>query len=325
VRDIRNRNSAAAPPRPGVHLASGLAYSTSAYAVWGIVPLYFILLIPAGPFEITAWRILAALAICALLLSLSRGGWRRFAAVWRSGRVIALLAVASFLVAINWFVFIIASIDGYVVEASLGYFINPIFTVALGVFILRERLRWLQWTAIGLSVASVVVLTFAHGSVPWIGLLLASTFAVYGLIKNRLGGQVDATSGLTVETAVMAPIAILALIVVALGVPGFGGEAQGLTFGSEGVWHALLLLGSGVLTAAPLLFFAAATRRLPLSYVGLTQYLAPILQFVLGVSVLGEQMAPERWIGFAIVWLAVLCLIIDAVISIVKSRRRARS
>ncbi|MDP3208862.1 MAG: EamA family transporter RarD, partial [Rhodoglobus sp.] len=221
----------------------------------------------------------------------------------RDRRIMVLSLVAGILIAINWVVYVYASTNGFVVEAALGYFINPIVSIALGVLFLRERLRVGQWVAVGISVIAVLVLAIGYGSFPWIALSLAFSFGLYGLVKKRVGPTVDAIGGLTVETAVLTPLAIAALVVVGL--------TSGLTMGVISPLHTVLLLSVGVATAIPLLLFAAAARRIPLVYLGLVQYLAPILQLAFGVLLLHEPMPPERWLGFGIVWLALAILTVD--------------
>jgi chloramphenicol-sensitive protein RarD len=189
------------------------------------------------------------------------------------------------------------------VEASLGYFTNPIVTVLLGVVLLRERLRPLQWVSIGVGVLAVAVIAIGYGSFPWIALTLAISFGLYGYVKKRVGPKADAVAGLAVETAILAPAAAIALGVVA--------ATSGLTMGALGPGHTALLLSLGVATAVPLILFAAGARRLPLTYLGLAQYIAPILQLLVGVVILHEAMPLERWIGFGIVWLALLILTVD--------------
>jgi chloramphenicol-sensitive protein RarD len=282
---------------------SGLLYAVGAYVLWGVLPLYFLLMQPAGAFEIVAWRILFSLVFCALLLTVTRG-WRPFLAIARQPRLLFLMALAGLLIYINWQTYILGTLSGQVVETSLGYFINPIVTVLLSVLVLHERLRMLQWAAIGISLVAVLVLAIGHGSVPWLALVLAGSFGTYGLVKKHVGPRVDAVSGLSLETAWLAPLATVQLIVVAT-LPG------GIVFGTISPFHTGLILISGVATAVPLLMFASATRRLPLAYVGFIQFVAPLLQFAIGVFVLHEPMPPERWAGFAVVWVAVLVLIID--------------
>jgi chloramphenicol-sensitive protein RarD len=289
----------------------GLAAAVGAYLLWGGLPLYFLTLAPAGPFEIVAWRIVFSLLLCAVLVTLTRS-WRRIVAVVRRPKLIWTLGAAAVFVFVNWQVFVIASVNGQVVEASLGYFINPIVTVLLGVLVLKERLRPLQWWAIGISAVAVVVLVVAHGSFPWIAVALAVSFGLYGLMKKRLGPDVDALTGLALETAwLVVPAAGILLALAAGGAVAFGGA---------GPVNMLLLVGAGPVTAVPLLLFATAARRLPLSALGFIQYLTPILQFVLGVTVLHEAMPPERWAGFALVWVALAVLSVD----LVRGARRSR-
>ncbi|MCS5732618.1 EamA family transporter RarD [Herbiconiux daphne] len=281
---------------------TGLVSALVAYVLWGVFPLYFLLLRPAGAFEIVAWRILFSLVFCVVLITSLRT-WKPFLAIARQPKILLLMGLAGALIYVNWQTYILGTLSNQVVETSLGYFINPIVTVLLGVLVLRERLRVLQWVAIGVSALAVVVLTVGYGSVPWIALVLASSFGLYGLVKKVVGPRVDAVSGLTLETVWLTPVAIVQLIVV--------GQVSGLVFGSVSVWHTVLMLVSGVATAIPLLLFASATRRLPLVYVGFMQFIAPILQFAIGVFVLKEPMPPERWAGFAIVWVSLALLVVD--------------
>ncbi len=283
---------------------AGLVYAVIAYVLWGVFPLYFLLMRPAGAFEIVAWRILFSLAFCAVLLTVTRA-WQPFIAIARQPRLLLWMGLAGALIYVNWQTYIIGTLGGQVVETSLGYFINPIATVLLGVLVLRERLRRMQWAAIAVSAIAVVVLTVGHGSVPWIALVLAASFGTYGLVKKHVGPRVDAVSGLTLESLWIAPVAVVQVVVVS--------QTTGLVFGTVGVWHTLILVSAGVATAIPLLLFAASTRRLPLVYVGFVQFIVPILQFVIGVFVLHEPMPVARWVGFAIVWLSLAILIVDMV------------
>lgn len=289
---------------------AGLGYAISSYVLWGFLPIYFIALAPTGSFEIVAWRVLLSLVFCALLITLTRG-WGAFLALLRDRRVLFTMGAAGALIYVNWQTYVFAATSGQVVEASLGYFINPIVTVFLGVLVLRERLNTTQWVAVGISIAAVVVLAVGHGQFPWIALLLAFSFGFYGLIKKRVGARVDAVSGLTLETLWLAPLAAVQLWWVA--------ATTGLTMGTEGAWHTVLLLCAGAVTAVPLLLFAAASRRLPLIYMGFIQYFAPFIQFLVGVVVLGEPMPLERWIGFALVWAALAVLTVD----MLRNARRA--
>ncbi|MGW9114234.1 EamA family transporter RarD [Microbacterium sp. NPDC055683] len=292
--------------------ALGTGYGFSAYLLWGVLPLYFVWLKPTGPWEVVALRVLLSLVFCALLLTVMRG-WGRMVAVLRNPRLALWTAVAGLLIYVNWQAFLIATQTGHVVESSLGYFINPITTVLLAVLVLHERVRPAQWAAIGIAAVAVIVIVVAYGSVPWISLILTASFGVYGLVKNRIGGAVDAVSGLALETMWLAPIAVVQLVVVA--------ATTGLTYGQVSVGHTILLSLAGVATAIPLLLFAAGARRVSLTTVGLLQFIAPILQFLCGVVVLHEPMPVERWIGFAIVWVALVVLTVDMVRHARRSRR----
>jgi chloramphenicol-sensitive protein RarD len=261
-----------------------------------------VLLAPIGPFEVVAVRILLALAFCVILLTVTRT-WKPFLHLVRQPRVLGIMAIAGVLIYINWQVYIFAILTGHVVEGALGYFINPIVTVVLGVVFLRERLRVAQWIAVGISVVAVLVIAIGYGTFPWIALALAFSFGLYGFIKKRVGGQVDAVSGLTIETGLLTPVAIVILVIVA--------TTGGIVTGTQGTGHLILTLFAGAITATPLLLFAAAARRLPLVYIGLTQYLAPVLQFIIGVAFLHEEMPLERWIGFGLVWVALIVLTAD--------------
>ncbi|MEI5584028.1 MULTISPECIES: EamA family transporter RarD [unclassified Agromyces] len=292
---------AAATSSQGVS-RSGLLYAVAAYGLWGFLPIYFIALAPTGPVEIVAWRILLSLVFCALLIAVTRS-WRAFRELLRDRRVVLTMGAAGVLIFVNWLTYVFATLNGQVVEAALGYFINPIVTVFLGVIVLRERLNATQWTAVGISIVAVVVLAVGYGQPPWIALVLAFSFGFYGLIKKRVGHRVDAVSGLTLETAWLAPFAAVLLVVVAMN--------GALTMGSLGAWHTVLLAAAGAVTAIPLLLFAAASRRLPLTYMGFIQYFAPFIQFLVGVVVLQEPMPLERWIGFGLVWVALAVLTFD--------------
>ena len=297
------------PPgaRPAQSAGSiGLIFAVSAYGMWGFLPLYFIFLAPTGAFEIVAWRVLFSLVFCAVLILATRA-WRPLLAALRSRRIVWTMGLAGVLIFINWQTFILGTLSGHVLETALGYFINPIITVLLGVLVLHERLRAAQWAAVLISLVAVVVLSVGYGTVPWISLILAFSFGGYGLIKKRVGGHLDALTGLTLETIWLTPIAIIQLVVVSL--------VSGLTFGTVSPVHTIAMIGCGVITAVPLLFFAAASRRLPLTTLGLVQYLAPVLQFLAGVLILHEPMPPERWAGFGLVWLALIVLTTDMIVA----------
>lgn len=292
----------------------GVGYGLAAYLLWGTFPLYFRLLQRAGAVEIVLHRIVWSLVVCALLMTLTRR-WREMAAVLRDPRRMLVPGGAAFLLALNWGVYIYGVNSGQVVEASLGYFINPLFTVALGVVVLGERLRRLQWAAVIVGLVAVLVLTVDYGRPPYIALVLAASFGTYGLAKNRVGLGLGAVAGLTVETMVLAPVALVGMAVMAA-----TGTA---TATGEGAGHLMLLVSTGVATVVPLLAFAAAARRVPLSTVGLLQYLTPVLQLLVGVVFLGESLSPSRLFGFAIVWLALAILTADSIRHAHRGRRTA--
>lgn len=277
----------------------GLTLGLAAYLMWGFLPLYFPLLIPAGPVEIIAHRVVWTLVFCVIGLVVT-GTWSAVTGLLRERRILARLALAGVLVATNWLIYVWSVLSGHTVDAALGYYINPLITVVLAVLALHERLRTVQWVAVGLGGLAVVVLTVGLGRLPWVALALAASFGLYGFTKNRLGRSVPPLAGLAVETAVLTPAALTWLAL-----------AGGGTFAAHGAWHALALAGAGVVTAAPLLAFAGAASRLPLSVLGLLQYLTPTLQFAIGVLVFGEAMPVVRWWGFALVWLALALLTAD--------------
>ncbi|MBP3977646.1 EamA family transporter RarD [Microbacterium sp. BLY] len=296
---------------------AGVAFAGSAYLLWGVLPLYFLLLQPTGAWETVAWRVLLSFVFCLLLLTVTRG-WPAFLAIVRNPRLLGWTALAGLLIYVNWQVFVLGTLSGNVVETALGYFINPITTVLLGVFVLKERLRRLQWAAIGIAGAAVLVIVLAYRSFPWIALSLTASFGLYGLIKKKIGPAVDAISGLTLESFWLIPIAVVQLVVVAL-------TPAGLTMGTNGWPHAVLLAFAGVATAVPLLLFAAGTRRVDLTVIGMLQFLTPVLQFVIGVAVLHEPMPPERWIGFLLVWVAIAVFVADLLLAGRRGRRVTRA
>lgn len=252
--------------------------------------------------EILGWRILLSLLLCVAILAVQT---RLFSALalLRNRRTALLTASAGVLVAINWGIFVVATQTGHVVDAALGYFINPLVTALLGVLVLRESLRKLQWVALGLGAIAVVVLVVAYGQFPYIALGLAFSFGLYGLVKKMLG-TMGALQGLTLETLWVIPVAIALL--------WWEQTHSGLTIASEGSLHLFLMLLAGAVTSVPLLLFAAATRRLPLSTVGLMQYINPVLQALVGIVILSEPMPLERWWGFGIVVLALAVFGADA-------------
>lgn len=300
------------PLDPARERTLGGVYAFAAYVLWGFMPLYFLLLAPMGPFEVVSWRILFSLVFCAVLLTVLRA-WPKLIAILRTPRLVLWTIVAGILIYINWQVFLISTLTGHVIEGSLGYFINPIVTVLLGVLVLKERLRTAQWVAIGIAVVAVAVIVIGYRTFPWIALTLAASFGTYGLVKKQIGPSVDAVSGLTLESLWLAPIAIVQAVVVAL--------TGGLVLGSVSGGHTALVLLAGVVTATPLLFFAAGARRSSLTVIGLLQFVAPILQFITGAWILGEPMPLERWIGFGLVWLALVVLSVDSLRASRRSRR----
>jgi chloramphenicol-sensitive protein RarD len=290
------------PGSPPHAAGRGLLLALLAYLLWGFLPLFFLLLAPANALEIVAWRVLFSLVFCAILLTVTKA-WTHLGELLRDRRVALTLLLAGILILINWLVYVFATLTHEVVQASLGYFTNPIVTVLLGVFVLRERLRPMQWLSIGISAVAVLIIAINYGGFPWIALALAFSFGLYGLIKKRVGNRVDALSGLTIETMWLAPIAVAQLIFVAL--------TTGLTIGTISPLQTVSMCLAGVVTAVPLLLFAGAARRLPLTTIGLVQYLTPILQFLIGVLLLHEAMTPVRLIGFVLVWIALIVLTID--------------
>lgn len=292
----------------------GTVLGFAAYGLWGLFPLYFDALRPAGAWEILAHRILWTLLFCVVVLAVMRDvSWVR--PLLHRPKLLTGIAVAAVLIAVNWTVYVAAVTSGNTSDAALGYFLNPLVTVALGVVVLGERLRALQWVAVGVGVAAAVFLAVAGGQVPVVALTLAFSFALYGLTKKKIGASLEAVHGLTVETVVLAPVAVVTLLVV---------HAQGgLEFGRHGALHTGLLVFSGVATALPLLCFAAAARRIPLVTIGLIQFITPVMQLLCAVLLLGEHMPAERWVGFGIVWVALVVLTVDSLVAVGRSRRAA--
>lgn len=281
---------------------TGILFGIGAYGLWGLLPLYFFVLQPASAVEIVANRVVWSLLFCVLLITVTRT-WRVIGAAFRNRTVIGPLGLAAGLIAVNWLTYTYGVTTRQAVETSLGYFINPLVSVLLGVFVLKEKLRPLQWAAVGIGFVAVGVLTYSYGKLPWIALTLAFSFGLYGFVKKRVGPRADAITSLSVETIVLSPLAGVTMIVLATT------GAASLT--TQGAGHFWLLVASGVITAVPLLFFGASARRLPMTTIGLLQYFAPVLQFIVALVVFKEAMTPERWIGFGVVWLALLLLTAD--------------
>lgn len=282
----------------------GLWLGVAAYVMWGLFPLYWPLLEPAGAVEILAHRVLWSLVFMgALLLLLRRANTLR--AIWADPRVRYSMIGAGIFIGFNWGTYIWGVNHDHVVETSLGYYINPLVTVLFGVTLLGERLRRWQWVALAIGTVAVLVLSFELGRPPWIALILAFSFALYGLLKKTAGtGPVE---GLVFEGFVLAPVALAYLSWLT-----YVGQAQAW---SQGVDHVTLLATTGLVTAVPLLCFAGAANRIPLSTLGLLQYIGPTLQFIIGVWLLDEPMPAVRWAGFALVWLALIVLTVDSVMA----------
>jgi chloramphenicol-sensitive protein RarD len=274
-------------------------YGSAAYLLWGVFPLYFPLLEPAGTIEILAERMAWSLVLMLFILKLG-SGFGGVRTVLHNRRQLRLLTLAATLVSVNWGTYIYGVNTGHVVETSLGYFINPLLTILLGVVVLGERLRVAQWVAVAIGGTAVLVIAIDYGRPPWIALVLAVSFGMYGFCKKQ--ANVGAVDSLAVETGVQFIPALIAIAVI--------GAQGNLVFGTRAP-TSFLLAGTGVITVIPLLFFAAGTRRLPLSIVGLLQYLAPVLQFAVGVGIRHEKLPPAELAGFCLVWLALIVLTVD--------------
>jgi chloramphenicol-sensitive protein RarD len=279
----------------------GLILGALAYTLWGTFPLYWTLLEPGGAVEILAHRIVWSLLTMVLILVL----WHRvdqLKALLRDRRKLLLISGAAVVISVNWGGYIWGVNNGRVVETSLGYFINPLVTVLMGVLVLGERLRRLQWVAMGMAFVAVVVLAIDYGRPPWVALVLAFSFGTYGLLKKQAG--VGAVESITLETLVLAPIAMayVAWLVA----------TSESNFGSHGLGHALLFTTTGIITAIPLMLFGAAAIRVSMVSLGLLQYLAPTIQFALGILVFEEAMPASRWIGFGLVWVALAMFTVEA-------------
>jgi chloramphenicol-sensitive protein RarD len=297
----------AATPGPLPESRRGFLLGVAAYGIWGLFPLYWPLLEPAGAVEILAHRILwSCITMGLLILVLRRTPAVR--AIVANPRVRALLVLAACLITVNWAVYIWGVNNGHVVETSLGYFVNPLVTVLMGVFILGERLRGWQWVALGVAALAVVVLTIDYGRPPWIALTLALTFGSYGLCKKQ--ANTPAIESLTFETMVIGPVALAYLTWLT-----WQGDSSAT---GHGAGHVLLLMSSGIVTAVPLVCFGGAAIRVPLVTLGLLQYLTPTLQFALGVLYFHEDMPAGRWVGFVLVWVALVILTVESL----RNRRR---
>ncbi|WP_456695704.1 EamA family transporter RarD [Aeromicrobium sp. P5_D10] len=279
----------------------GVAYGIGAYLCWGFFPLYWPLLDPAGPLEILAHRVVWSMILVLVLVTVA-GKWGAMAAIAVDRRLMLILSAASVVMALNWGGFIYGVTTGHVIETSLGYFINPLVTVLLAVFVLKEKLRPAQWSAVVIGTVAVVVLTVDYGRLPWIALLVAFSFAAYGFLKKT--ADLGAFEGLGMETAILFPLAVAFLIFLQV--------HDDLVFGHHGPANATLLIGTGIVTAIPLLLFSAAATRLSLTSIGVLQYLGPVIQFITGLTIFDESMTSARWVGFVLVWTALVIFTVDA-------------
>ena len=279
----------------------GLLFGVSAYSLWGAFPLYWPLLEPANPLEIVSHRAVWTLVFCFIVLAATKALKSTLVTLKRP-TVAVKLFLSSLLISINWLVYIWATNNEHVVEASLGYYINPLIIIGFGVIFLKEKMRPLQWAAVSIATLGVLVLTFDYGRLPWIALTLAVSWGSYGLIKKQLG--LGALEGLAIETFISSFFYLAYLIYIGNQGTGQFGQSWGLT---------ALLISAGAVTAIPLLLFNGSTNRLPFTTIGLLQYITPTLQFSIGVWVLNENMPTARWIGFLIIWAALVALAIDLI------------
>jgi chloramphenicol-sensitive protein RarD len=281
----------------------GLLVGVSAYLIWGSFPLIISMLGFASPFEIVVWRIVFGFLVAVALISFTKS-WADLVAVVKQPRLMIWVVVSSFFILANWQIYVIAISEHHVVESALGYFINPLVTILLAVVFLRERLRKLQWAAVAMGAIAVTVLTIDYGRLPWIALILAGSFGIYGLAKSKLGGKVSAINSYALESGILLPVAAIQGSII-------GATSSGLQFGANGLWGAAGLIFFGIMTAVPLIMFGTAAKYLPLSVVGLMQYMTPTIQFILALTVFHEAMPPARWFGFVIVWVGLAFLTTD--------------
>ena len=280
--------------------------------MWGSFPLIIAFLSFASPWEIVVWRIVFGFLTAAVIIAYRRD-FKTLWKVMKNWTQLRWILIATVLIMINWQVYVIGIASHHVIESSLGYFINPLVTIALAVVFLKEKLPPLQWVAVGLGLVAVVVLTVDYGRPPWLALTLAFSFAIYGLAKAKLGNQVSAVNSFAIEAGLLLPVAMLQLWIVSL-------QPSGIAYLSQGPVGAVGLSLYGAMTAIPLILFGLAAQHLPLKYVGFMQYLTPSIQFVLALAVFHEPMPAVRWIGFGIVWSALALLSIDLVLNQTKSR-----
>jgi chloramphenicol-sensitive protein RarD len=274
----------------------GLLFGVSAYVFWGLFPLYWPLLKPASPLEIVSHRAVWTLVFCIIVLALLRQ-LKSTLAIMKHPKKMAGLFATTVLISINWLTYIWATNNGHVVEAALGYYINPLIIIAFGVLLLREKMRRMQWVAVGIAAIGVTILTIDYGRLPWVAISLALSWGTYGLLKKKL--DLGALEGLTIET-------LISLLPYGFYLFYLGNQGTG-QFGN-GLLLTILLISAGAMTAIPLLLFNGSTTRLPYSTIGLLQYITPTIQFSIGVWINHEEMPPARWIGFIVIWLALATL-----------------
>lgn len=289
--------------------STGLLLGVSAYLIWGSFPLIISATSFANPFEVVVWRVVFGFLFAALVLTVIRG-WGKIVELLKSPKQLRWLAVASIFIFINWETYVVAVATGNTIESSLGYFINPLITIVFAVVFLGERLRTPQWIALAIGFVAVAVLTVDYGRPPWIAFVLAISFAIYSLAKNKVGGKIQATQSFALESLLVMPIA--------LGQLAFLASMEHITL-LDSPGNAFVLIGFGIMTAVPLILFGAAASRIPLSTIGFIQYMTPVLQFLTAFFILREPMPAVRWIGFGLVWLSLIVLTFDAI----RNKRRS--
>jgi len=304
----QNAHSATAPASgTAAHAAqtrNGFICLFTTYAIWGMLPLYFYLMASSSALEIVLSRVIFSLVFCAVLLPIFRLT-KPFNQAVRTPRTMGILTVASLLIGANWMIYVYSTTHGHTIDMSLGYFINPLVSVVLGVVFLHERLRKVQWVAIGISTVAVLIMSVVYGQIPWLGLGVAFTFGTYGLLKARVGSSVHPVVSLSLETFILLPVALVVL---------WWMNTQGqLTLFSQGPGHFWLLASTGIVTVTPLVLFSAAARALPLSVIGMVQYMGPTIQFFLALFVLHDRITPDKWIGLSLIWVAIVIFTVDAV------------
>ncbi len=274
-----------------------------AYLIWGSFPLFIDAASFASPFEVVVWRVVFGFVLASLIVTITRG-WGPIVTLFRKPKSLIWVFIAAVFIYANWQTYVFGVATGNVIETSLGYFINPLFTVLLGVLVLKEKLRPLQWVSLGFGFVAVIVVGVDYGRPPWIAFILAASFGMYSLAKNKMGSKVRAIHSFTIESGVLLPFAIIQLLII--------GSFVQIQFGVVGVAGTSALVAFGLMTAVPLILFGAAASRIQLSSIGFIQYLTPLIQFTLGLYYFGEEMGPVRWAGFILVWIGLMILTFDA-------------